>query len=144
MLQFAPAQDVAHAIQLAVAPVFLLTGVGAILSVLTQRLARVIDRARVLHQRLEGVTDERDAIERELRILGLRGRHIQRAIGLCTCCALLICAVVAALFVAEFLPLRLGLLISVLFVVAMICLFAALLSFLREVFLATASVRIGL
>jgi hypothetical protein len=45
---------VAHAIELAVAPVFLLTGIGAILAVMTNRLGRVIDRARVLEERLQG------------------------------------------------------------------------------------------
>jgi hypothetical protein len=49
---------IAHVIQLAVAPVFLLTGVGAVLAVLTQRLARIIDRARVLEERLPVVSEE--------------------------------------------------------------------------------------
>jgi len=45
--------EIAHIIQLSIAPVFLLTGVGTLLNVLSGRLARIIDRARVLEQRLE-------------------------------------------------------------------------------------------
>lgn len=76
---------VAHAIQQAVAPVFLLTGVGSILSVLTNRLGRAIDRYRRLNEQLETITD---AQRTEMRTLSMRARWIYGAISLCTVSAL--------------------------------------------------------
>ena len=84
---------VAHVIQLSVAPVFLLTGVGAILGVLVNRLGRVIDRFRALERHAE----PEDAAP-EMRRLSRRARMIHWAIGLCTSCALLVCIVIASLF----------------------------------------------
>ena len=145
MLDLSPVSSIAHTIQLAVTPVFLLTGVGAILAVLTNRLGRIIDRARVLHTRLDTLVGEGAApLRAELQSLGERGRYIQWAIGLSTLSALLICVVVAVLFLAEFTAVNLIVPIAWTFVAAMSALFLALLSFLREIFLATAHVRIGL
>ena len=135
---------VGHVIQLAVAPVFLLSGVAALLGVLTNRLARIIDRARVLEERLGVLGEsERAAGEADLRTLFLRARHINRAISLSVTCALLVCAVIAALFGGEFLGLDVSLLIGVTFIAAMGALFVALVSFLREIYIATRSLRIG-
>jgi len=97
----APISEIAHVIQLAVAPVFLLSGVAALLNVLTNRLARIIDRARAL-EALEraapgGVAPE---LHGELRHLSQRARLINWAISLDTTCALCICALIAALFFA--------------------------------------------
>jgi len=136
--------DIAHAIQLAVAPVFLLTGIGAVLAVLTNRLGRVIDRGRTLNALLltEVEPDEAD-IERQLSVLSRRARLINWAISLCTACALLICAVIAVMFLGSFLPVDMSVPIALLFVTAMTALFAGLVLFLREVYLATANLRIG-
>jgi hypothetical protein len=135
---------VAHVIQLAVAPVFLLTGVGAVLAVLTQRLARIIDRARVLEERLPMASEEsRPRHLGELELLSRRARLMNRAIGLCTTCALLICAVIVTLFVGAFLKTDVALAIGLLFVAAMLALFGGLLMFLGEIRLATAGLRIG-
>src|SRR5208282_2324793 len=94
---------IARVIQLAVAPVFLLTGIGALLSVLTSRLARIIDRARALETALEVTAEakQRD-VENELRALSRRARLINQAISLVTTSALLVCAVIAALFFGVF------------------------------------------
>ncbi len=126
--------SVAHVIQLAVAPVFLLTGIGAILSVLSNRLARVIDRHRVLSTMDEM---ERSAHQGELRNLLSRSRWIHRAITLCTVCALLVCVVIAALFIGAELGRDPSLLIAVAFTTAMLALVAGLVCFLREIALAT-------
>ena len=83
MLEFSDVA-VAHAIELAVAPVFLLTGIGAILAVMTNRLGRVIDRARVLEERLEGASQKSLATLRaDLAVLSRRAKLIGRAITLC-------------------------------------------------------------
>jgi hypothetical protein len=96
--------SVAHAIQLAVAPVFLLSGIGAILVVLTNRLGRIIDRARVLEERPETVSPEVHAgLRVDLKVLSLRAKLISRAITLCTVTALLVCMVIAFLFLSGFL-----------------------------------------
>jgi hypothetical protein len=135
---------IAHVIQLAVAPVFLLTGVGAVLGVLTQRLARIIDRARVLEERLPMASEEsRPRHLGELELLSRRARLMNRAIGLCTTCALLICAVIVTLFVGAFLKTDVALAIGLLFVAAMLALFGGLLMFLGEIRLATMGLRIG-
>jgi hypothetical protein len=135
---------IAHVVQLAVAPVFLLTGVAALLGVMTNRLARVIDRARLLEGRWRQFdeTEQGDA-RAELCILERRARLASWAINFCTCAALLVCAVVATLFIDAFLSANLRWLVGALFVISMIVLIGGLVSFLREVYLATHTLRIG-
>ncbi len=125
---------VAHAIQQAVAPVFLLTGVGAILNVLSGRLARVIDRFRVLDNMEDS---ERAAHASEKAILIRRSGWIRWAITLCTTCALLVSIVIAALFVGSELGKDPSTMIAILFISAMLALTAGLLCFLREIALST-------
>ena len=131
--------EIGHIIQLSIAPVFLLTGVGTNMLVLTNRLARIIDRSRALEERGESVDiqipDERR--EQEMEILFRRAQKINRAITLSTTCALLICVVVAALFLGDALNLRLGTLIATLFVLAMVALTGSFIYLLREILLAT-------
>lgn len=135
---------IAHVIQLAIAPVFLLTGIASLLGVLTNRLARVIDRARLLEGHLPDLTGEFKLVAGgDLTMLSRRARLINRAISLCTTAALLVCVVIAVLFVSAFLSQDLSRLIAGLFVIAMGCVIAGLVSFLREVYFATQSLRIG-
>jgi hypothetical protein len=102
VLEFS-AVAVAHAIQLAVAPVFLLTGIGAILAAMTNRLGRIIDRARVLKERLDNASTElHHALRTDLTTLSRRAKLISRAITLCTATALLVCTVIAVLFLSAF------------------------------------------
>jgi hypothetical protein len=107
--------------------------------VLTNRLARIIDRSRALEERGESVDiqmpDERR--EQEMEILFRRAQKINRAITLSTTCALLICVVVAALFLGDALNLRLGTVIATLFVLAMVALTGSFIYLLREILLAT-------
>ncbi len=137
--------EIGHIIQLAIAPVFLLTGVGTNMLVLTNRLARIIDRTRLIEEGLDGevsvepqLTPGSDARRRaELGVLFRRAQKINRAIFLSTSCALLICMVVAALFIADALNLRLGPVIAALFVAAMVSLTGSFVYLLREIWLAT-------
>jgi hypothetical protein len=135
---------VAHAIQLAVAPVFLLSGIGAMLGVMTSRLGRVIDRARVLEARLKDASPEsRAALRADLATLSKRATLIGRAITLCTATALLVCTVIAILFLSAFLRFDASIPVALLFVAAMSAFFLGLLWFLREIYVGTVSLRIG-
>lgn len=134
---------VAHVIQLAVAPVFLLTGVGAILSVLVSRLGRVVDRFRTLEHILPTAQDDAlQSAEAEMAILSRRARLIHWAIGLCTGCALLICVVIATLFVDSITTIETPGIIATLFIAAMLSLVAGLLCFLHEITLATGNIHV--
>jgi uncharacterized protein DUF2721 len=136
--------DIAHSIQLAVAPVFLLSGVGIILTVLTNRLARIIDRGRSLEGALPTATDAvATGMNAELRTLSRRAQLIQRAITLSTACALLICVVIVTLFAGVALGRDLSGLIVVLFIAALFAFIGALLAFLLEIRAATAYLRFG-
>jgi hypothetical protein len=130
---------VAHVIQQAVAPVFLLTGVGAILSVLTNRLGRVVDRYRSL---IDPSEDVRTSHKKEIETLSRRARLIHWAITLCTICALFICIVIAALFVGSETGIDPSGTISLLFIAAMAALISGLLCFLREIALATGKIEV--
>jgi len=134
---------IAHVIQLAVAPVFLLTGIGAMLAVMTQRLSRVVDRARVLESLLPGNPPDSPAIHAELATLSQRAKLISTAITLCTTTALLICALIIILFLGASLDFHTALPVVVLFIASMVAFFAGLLAFLREILLATSTLRIG-
>jgi hypothetical protein len=133
----------AHVIQLAVAPVFLLSAIGAMLSVMTNRLARVIDRARTLEAEAEARPSHAGPIHERLDTLSRRARLASRSIALCTITALLVCAVIAVSFVGAFLGFDASVAVALLFTVAMATFFVGLVYFLREIFVATATLRIG-
>jgi len=135
---------IAHIIQLAVAPVFLLAGIGAILSVVTMRLGRVVDRARQLEDALRSGLDAKtdSQMRSELGVLDRRMVFCQRAIGLCTISALFVCFVVAALFVGVLADINVAAPVSILFVAAMASLISGLLMFLAEVNAATRMLRV--
>ena len=136
--------DIGHVIQLSVAPVFLLSGIGIILTVLTNRLARVVDRARRLEEAARSSTGETlEERRQELRVMAWRARLMNRAITLSTCSALLVALVVVLLFLGAFLDFNATLPVAGLFILAMLSLIGALLLFLRVVFRAIAALRIG-
>jgi hypothetical protein len=134
MQNAADVTTVAHVIQLAVAPVFLLTGIGAILNVITNRLARIVDRSRVLSNHIDQINSTQ---KNEMTLLTRRTRWVHWAVSLCTMSALLICIVVAALFVGSVTGFDPSRTVSLLFISAMFTLISGLLCFLREIFLAT-------
>ena len=136
--------DIAHAIQLALAPVFLLSGIAAFLGVLTSRLARLVDRARNLEREVRQATaPDPDHAREQLSVMARRSRFINAAITLATISGLLIAMVVALLFSGTFVPINLAAYVAVLFVVSMTALVGAFLSFLLEVRIAIRSLRIG-
>lgn len=129
--------DVAHVIQLAVAPVFLLTGIGAILSVLINRLGRVVDRFRALEKLPAELADARAEMNR----LSRRARMVHWAIGFCTSSALLVCMVIATMFIGSVSGVQMPVIIATIFILAMLALVAGLLCFLREIALAKGSIH---
>jgi hypothetical protein len=134
---------IAHAIQLAVAPVFLLTGIAGLLAVMAQRLARVIDRGRALEQAWRDLDERmRAAVRVELATLEQRRKLASWSINACTAAALLVCLVIVVLFLEELFATNLRLAAGLLFVLAMVGVITGLASFLREVYLATHSISL--
>ncbi len=135
--------DIVHLIQSAVAPVFLLSGVGVTLGVLTTRLARIVDRARSLEDRIENRPGSVHNLHHELEVLAKRSRYINMAITMCAVSALLVALVVITLFANAFFTTSLAGTVAILFVGAMVCLTGAFVAFLIEVRIATAALRFG-
>jgi hypothetical protein len=142
-----PVQSVAANIQLAVAPVFLLSGIGSILAVLAARIGRVVDRARRVEVEIADL-DRVNCPERwaethvELRVLDSRMASANWAIVLCTLAALCVCIVIAILFLGEIFPISAGAVVAPVFIAAMALLISGLLCFLYEVQIALRSVRV--
>ena len=137
-----PLDDLSHVIQLAIAPVFLLTAVGTILNVLTGRLARAVDRRRVLTSEMPRLEAELAELARhELAFENRRIRLVYVAIGLAVMAALLVCLLISIAFLDAFVAMNLGKLVAALFVLALIALTGSLAVFMREIFLAVDSTR---
>jgi uncharacterized protein DUF2721 len=129
--------DVTKAIQLSLAPVFLLSGIAGLLNVMSGRLARIVDRVRALTERPKDMA--RPQPHPELHRLERR-RHLTRvAITACTIAALLLCITIATLFLEVMFHATLKWLIGGLFTAAMLALIASLSYFLREVHVAMQS-----
>jgi len=144
MESFTHIASIGQAIQLAVAPVFLLTGVGATLNEFASRIARNIDPARFMEDQLAKASPEFAAeLHARLGVLSRRAKLVNRAIGLSVTSGILVSFVVAALFVSAVLKIDLSLGIAVAFVLALLGLASAFIYFLREVFIATESLRFG-
>ncbi len=135
--------SVVHFIQLAIAPVFLLTAIGSILGTMTNRVARIVDRARTLESQLSDRPDQRSPQHRELRLLARRTRLINMAITFTVLAALLVCMSIGALFLDAYWQRSLTTLVAWIFGAALVALIAALVLFLREIYIATATLRIG-
>ncbi|MBK7859458.1 MAG: DUF2721 domain-containing protein [Archangiaceae bacterium] len=138
-------QDITRTIQLAIAPVFLLTAIGTSLSVLTQRLARVVDRARSVEEQLKHLMPvERPPKVKELRLLERRVRLVGWALSASVLAALLVCMLIGVAFVGYLFGAAIASVVAVLFIAAVTVFMLALLFFLREVFLAIAMMRFAL
>ena len=138
-----PVSTIAHLIQLSIGPVFLLAGVGAILNVLANRLARVVDRVRRLESEFLRASALRQRLARaELKRLGLRMKLVNWSITLCTASALTVCLVVAILFVGGLAEFSAGRLLAALFVLTMVLLVGGLILFLLEVRLASRNLKV--
>lgn len=138
-----PDAVISHAIQLAIAPVFLLTGIAGLLAVMANRLARVVDRTRFVEQTWSQLDEPaRSLALAEMSHLGRRRHVASWAINFCTAGALLVCLVIVTLFVDDLFLTDLRVLVGVLFVCALAALIGGLTCFLREVYLATESISI--
>jgi len=139
--------DIAHLIQIALTPIFLISAIGVILNVLTNRLSRIVDRARIMEDQLCRADyrplDGRD-LHQALGVLARRARYINAAIAFITVSALFIALVVVMLFVNAFLRWELAAFIACMFILSMLSLAAALSTFLIEVRIATRALRIGI
>jgi hypothetical protein len=139
--------DIARTIQLAVAPVFLLTALGTIIGVLTNRLSRVVDRTRVLQARIDSTANATDTLRTslpprtELAILSKRRILVNRAITCATTAALCVCIVVLLAFLGFMLHQNFSRVIAMLFIAAMTMFIAALVYFLREIVVTVSSIR---
>jgi hypothetical protein len=140
-MNFAPdLSTVTHGIQLAVAPVFLLTAVSGIIAAVAGRLGRIIDRARFLESRLEAGNVDEPRSQRmyaELRQLRFRGWLVNGCIALLTLCAMLIGLTIILLFLGETSELPILKMATVSFLSGVGCFLAALLCFLTETLQAT-------
>ena len=136
---------VTHGIQLAVAPVFLLTAVAAMIGTVAGRLARIIDRARLLEDRIEAAQsgDPVAAAYAELGQLRTRGRLVNACIALLTFCAILIGLTIVALFIGETTEMQIFRLATIFFLAGVVIFLLALLCFLAETLLATRMLKFG-
>ena len=136
--------DISQAIQLSIAPVFLLVGIAGFINAFVARLSRVVDRSRVIEDIFNDADAEgRQTALRELCILDRRARMVYVGITLGITTALLVCILIVTVFVEAFLGVSHAILIGGLFIAAMLSLIGTLVAFLREVFLAVSSLTIG-
>ncbi len=140
-MNFAPdLAAVTHGIQLAIAPVFLLTAVSGLIAAVAGRLARIIDRARFLENRLEGggLEDLRTAkMYAELQQLRQRGWLVNVSIAMLTFCALLIGMTIILLFLGETAEIPTLKIATICFLSGVVCFLSALVCFLVETLIAT-------
>jgi len=129
-------------IQLAVAPVFLLTAIGTVIAALNIRLGRAVDRRRDLESKLAAMAEEEQIFARqELAVIARRIRFVYYAITAAVTSGLFVCLLIAGAFIGAFVQVRLSYTIGAMFVFAMLALIASLLLFLREIFLAVSTPR---
>jgi len=142
---------VSHLIQLSVAPVFLIAGVGAILGVLSQRLSRIVDRVEKINtnllqiqnseggnRRASDLSEDRiNDLKRQRYYLGIRARNMNLAILFCTTTGFLVAAVIMTLFLSSFFEFSGAGIIAGFFIAGMSTFMLALGLFLREIFMAT-------
>ena len=134
--------DIPHVIQLAVAPVFLLTAICTLLMVLTNRLGRSVDRRRVLASHLQDAQADLASLARdELSEVERRIRMIYGAITLAVLAAIFVCVLIAVAFMDALITADLASVVAAMFVLAMLALIGALATFLREIFVAVNSAR---
>lgn len=137
--------DLAGVIQMTLAPVFLLAGIAGFLNVMSGRLARTVDRARLVERRLHSLSNSeiRAISQSELEESWSRVRLINLSVWLCTASGALVCLLVVSMFAAAIWKLDLDGIIVSMFIAAMLVLIASLILFLREVMMATRHIRAG-
>lgn len=145
MDDIASIETISGVISLAVAPVFLLAGIAGLLGVMSTRLGRITDRARVIEGRIPAATgpEQEKILYEEAASLWKRTHLINWAIRLCTLGALTVCLVIMTLFVGELTRFDIAIAVAVLFVAAMLFIISGLVLFAREVGIATRRMRLG-
>jgi hypothetical protein len=134
--------EIAGVIQLAVAPVFLLTAIGTVIAALNIRLGRAVDRRRDLEARVPSLSaDELPSARDELTVIARRIRFVYLAILAAVISGLFVCLLIAAAFLGAFVRTDLSYTMGAMFIFAMLALIACLLLFLREIFLAVSTPR---
>ena len=143
-MAFDPAADISQLIQLVVAPVFLLAGIGAFINAFAGRVGRIFDRSRALETAFATTSDplRQAAMRAELETLGRRAKLAYLGIALDILAALLVCLLIAIAFAAHFFGFNIKGVIGGLFIAAMLALIGGLIAFLREVFIAVQSLSI--
>ena len=129
--------NVSLAIHDAVAPVFLLTGIGSILGVLVGRLGRAIDRARNLNALS---ADQQKSFYEELDIIVVRTSWMRWSVGLFIFAGLCVSLAIASIFIGVAINIHLSIFVLMTFIIAMFSLIFGLLCFLREIILASQEV----
>ncbi|KAA9132782.1 DUF2721 domain-containing protein [Marinihelvus fidelis] len=145
MILLEDATDIAHVIELAVAPVFLLAGIGAFINAFAARLGRVFDRGRLLEDMLDHAGSEEAALIRvELAILWRRARLANIGIALDILSALIVCILIAVAFAGFFFDFEIRAAVASLFILAMLALIGGLVAFLWEVYIAVRRFSFGI
>lgn len=134
--------EITNVIQLAVAPVFMLTAVGTLIAALSVRLGRAVDRRRVLEHALHSLAgSQEDDARAELAQIARRIRYVYRSIVCAVVSGIFVCLLIAGAFVGAFVSVDLTRMVAALFVLAVASLTVSLLLFLREIFLAVSTPR---
>jgi hypothetical protein len=134
--------EISGVIQLAVAPVFLLTAIGTVIAALNIRLGRAVDRRRDLEGKVPSLpTGEVQGARKELEIIARRIHFVYLAIVAAVISGLFVCLLIAGAFLGAFVRADLSYTIGAMFIFAMLALIACLLLFLREIFLAVSTPR---
>lgn len=143
LFQVSSLPGLAHTIQLALAPIFLLTGIGSILNILTGRLTRIVDHARQIERDFTPKDDPRHMRQvLDLRLLDRRMRIVNNAIFCGTASAMTLCTVVAVMFLARLAGFGFARTLAVMFAVSLLLLIASLVLFLVEIRMAVAAIQI--
>jgi len=142
---FLNAANVSHAIELALAPVLLLIGISGFVAVMTERLARVVDRGRHLTEGVASLEQRgSQAVQRELKNLERRRRLTSAGIAMATVSALLLCTVIVVLFLEALMQLQLAVLVGLLFACSTCAMVVGLIYLLTEIQLSSRSVAIAM
>ncbi len=143
MIPLPQVSHVAQTIQLSLAPVFLLTGIGAFLNVCVGRLARIIDRARSVEEKVLNTRGkEHDRMVAEIRVLDRRMSVVNSAIFLSVASACAVCMVVILLFAGNLFDAHLGTAVAIFFSLSMVLQAAAFATFIQEIRLASRIIHI--
>jgi len=142
-MDFSTTSSLLPVIQLAITPVILISGMGALMLTLTNRMGRIVDRTRVLAGQVrQASTDDRQHLENQLQIMWQRAQLIRRAVTFNGLSMLVACLLVVAIFAGAMLKKDLGPLLLVLFGGSILLVIAALVAFLQDIFVSLHALRL--